>query len=234
MCFIKQEYHKMMPGSKGLVFQACRSTKCGGSRRYYGVKRNVLNKKGRNIFMKEMKQRVISSWKELKYVRTLAITAMLIALGRVLGYFAIPITQTQRIGLASLANEFIALLFGPVVGGLSAGVGDIVNYLMKPSGPFFPGFTISAFTAGAIYGLILYKRPFTFVRVLVANITVTVVVNMTLNNVWLSMMYGNRTFWGLFVSRAPLQIATVPVEVILFFLVVRMLKRAKVFAMLEQ
>ena len=186
------------------------------------------------FYMKEIKQQVIHSWKELKSVRTLAIAAMLIGVGVVLSFFTISITESQRVGFSSLANEMIAFLFGPIAGSISAGVGDIVKYLIRPTGPFFPGFTVSALTAGFIYGIILYKRPVTFARVLMANIAVTLIVNMTLNNIWLSIMYGSRTFLGHLIVRAPIQIATIPVEAVLFYMIAKVLKEAKVFTILKK
>ena len=183
--------------------------------------------------MQEMKRRFTDSWQELKSVQTLAITAMIIAVGIVLGFFTIPITESQRVGFSSLANELIALMFGPIVGSISAGIGDVVKHFMKPMGPFFPGFTISALVAGLIYGGILYKRQITLKRVFSANLSVTIVVNMFLNNIWLSMLYGSRTFWGHFLFRAPLQLVMVVIDTALFFILVQMLKKARVFAFMK-
>ena len=186
--------------------------------------------------MKKTKQQFISSWQALAKPQTLATTAMLIALGVILSFFAtIPITQSQRISFSSLANELIALLFGPVVGSLSAGVGDIVKFFLRPTGgAFYPGFTVSALVAGLLYGVILYKRPLTFLRVLFANIAVTVVVNMTLNNIWLARLYGSNTFFGHLITRAPLQLVMIAVDAILFFGIAKALKKARVFAALEE
>ena len=179
--------------------------------------------------MKEMKKHFKDSWQELRQVKVLVITAMLIAVGIILGFFTIPITPTQRVGFSSIANELIALLFGPVVSGLSAGISDILKHIIKPMGPFFPGFTISALVAGLIYGAFLYRRRLSFFRVLLANITVTIVVNMTLNNIWMAMMYGSKTFGGWLIARAPIQIMMIPIDAILFFIIASMLKQAKVF-----
>lgn len=185
--------------------------------------------------MEKTKKQFINSWQTLKKARTLAITAMLIALGVVLSFFfTIPITQSQRIGFASLANALIALLFGPVVGSFSAGVGDIVKFFLRPmGGAFYPGFTLSAMVAGLLYGVVLYKRPLTFLRVLFANVAVTVVVNMTLNNIWLARLYGSNTFLGHLLMRAPLQLLMMAIDAILFFGIAKALKKAKVLTGLE-
>ena len=49
------------------------------------------------------------------------------------------------------------MLFGPVVGGIMGGVADIIKYLLKPTGPFFFGFTFNAILGAVIYGVMLYK-----------------------------------------------------------------------------
>src|SRR3712207_3367803 len=102
---------------------------------------------------------------ELKKTRSLAISAMLLALACVLGFFSVQVTPTMKIGVSFIPNELVGFLFGPVVGPIFGAVGDIVKYFLKPTGPFFPGFTISAIVGGLIYGCILYKRPLNLFRV---------------------------------------------------------------------
>ena len=80
-------------------------------------------------------------------------------------------------------------LYGPVVGGIVAAAGDILNLIIKPTGAYFPGFTLNALLSGMIYGCFLYKRPISVSRTLLARLTV-VVVELLLGTLWLSMMYG--------------------------------------------
>ena len=78
--------------------------------------------------MRKLKEQFVNSWCELKHVNCIAITAMLIAVGVILGYFSVQVTDFLRIGFSGLANELAAFLFGPVVGGLIVAV--IVNLLL--------------------------------------------------------------------------------------------------------
>ena len=63
--------------------------------------------------MKQMKQQFVDSWHELRHLKTVVVTAMLIAVGIILGYFSITVTPYLRIGFSFIANELTALLFGP-------------------------------------------------------------------------------------------------------------------------
>lgn len=45
------------------------------------------------------------------------------------------------------------MLFGPVVGGIMGGIGDILKFLIKPTGPYFFGYTLNAMLGPVIYGI---------------------------------------------------------------------------------
>jgi hypothetical protein len=66
----------------------------------------------------------------------------------------------------------------------------VLGYLVRPTGPFFPGFTLNAIINGVVYGLILYKKPLSMKRVVIARVINTVLISFLLNPLWLSMMYG--------------------------------------------
>ena len=190
----------------------------------------------RYIFMekcKKLRDLFRESAEELKDSRTLAVIAMLLALAVMLGFFGtVQVTDFLKIGFSFLPNEIAAMLFGPSVGGIVAGAADILKFLVKPTGAFFPGFTISAAAGGVIYGLILYKKPLSVGRIILAKVLVAVLVNTCLNTFWLTVMYGS-SFAVLLPARLLKQILMVPVETVLFYLVVRTLSRAKVFALMK-
>ncbi len=68
--------------------------------------------------------------------------------------------------------------------------GDVLGYFVSPNGPFFPGFTISAFITGFIFGILLYKKPVTIKRTMLAVLIIVIVCNIGLTPIWLNMMYG--------------------------------------------
>ena len=173
------------------------------------------------------------SYKELKNLRTLVFTAMLIAVGIVLGQFSIQITDTTKVGISFIATQLTATLFGPVVGGLMGGVADVLKFIIKPTGAFFIGWTINAMVGPIIYGMMLYKKKLTLARILISKAIVAVVVNMGLGCLWSSLLYG-KAFWVLVGSKAIQQVIQVPVQSIIFWMVVKALEKAKVFQMLSR
>lgn len=175
--------------------------------------------------MKKIKILFADSFRELKDLRSLAITAMLLAIAVVLGFYTLQLTEYIKIGFAYIANELTGMLFGPVVGCIMGGLADIVKYLVHPTGPFFPGFTISGILGGLIYGLVLYQRPLSIKRVILANSLVTVLVNLLLNTYWLTALYGD-ALAALLPARLVKQLIMLPIEVILFYTVARVLAKA--------
>ena len=169
--------------------------------------------------------RIVQSAKELKNTKSLAMAAMLLAIATVLGIFSIPVGTSLKIGLSTLAIQLTAALFGPVVSGSVGALADILQYLIRPTGPYFPGFTISGAIGGIIFGLIYYKRRLSIPRIAVANLIVTVFVNILLNTFWLKVLYG-KGFLALLPGRVTKNLVLLPIYVILFYLMTRALERA--------
>ena len=119
--------------------------------------------------MKKLAELFGSSSRELKSVRTITVCAMLAAAAIILVNFRIELTNTQRIGFSGIPNQLVAYLFGPAVSCLFAGALDIIKYLIKPVGAFFPGLTLVTMLAGLIYGFFFYKKPLKLTRVLAAH-----------------------------------------------------------------
>ena len=104
---------------------------------------------------------------------------------------------------------------------------DVLAYIVKPTGPFFPGFTINSILSGVIYGLTL--KPDTdgnvsIKRIVISKLICTVLINMVLNTLWLSMLYGN-AFKVLFFSRLPKEIIMFPVNTLLLIAVMKPMKK---------
>ncbi|MGN1267788.1 MAG: folate family ECF transporter S component [Dorea sp.] len=183
--------------------------------------------------MRKMKTLFVDSFQELKDLRTLAMSAMLLAIAVVLGFYTVQLTESLKVGFAFLANELAGMMFGPVVGAIIGGTADILKFLVNPTGPFFPGFTISGICGGLIYGCVLYKKPLHIGRVILANSLVTIFVNLLLNTYWISMLYGN-AFIALLPARIIKQVIMLPIEIVLFYMVAKVLFRANVFAVLRK
>ncbi|MBP2644912.1 MAG: hypothetical protein H6Q75_352 [Firmicutes bacterium] len=121
--------------------------------------------------------------------RNLINAAIFIALTIILTHiFAIQTTFT-RIDFGFLAIAVFSMRFGPLAGGLVAAIADIIGCIIFSPGMYFPGFTVSAFLTGTLYGIFYYNKPVTFLRALLANLAIILLVGLVLNTIWLSILY---------------------------------------------
>ncbi|MGN0372023.1 MAG: folate family ECF transporter S component [Enterocloster sp.] len=165
---------------------------------------------------------------ELKRVRTVTVCGMMGAIAIVLGSLSIYVTDSIRIGFSGIPNQLIDCMFGPVVGSLFAGALDILKYLIKPVGTFFPGFTLVAMLAGLIYGSFFYRKPVSFLRVLAAHFVVALVCNVILNTLCLSVL-GGKGFLLLLPARAVKNLIMWPIDSIIFYNIAKLLEASGVF-----
>ncbi len=160
-----------------------------------------------------------------KRLSTLIITALLIALGIVLGYFSIQVSDNVKIGISFVANQLGAMMFGPVVGGIMGGIGDILKFIIKPTGAFSPLWTLNAIVGPVIYGFILHKKPLTFERVFVSKAVVAVVVNIGMHCLWMKLLYG-QAFLAVLPTKIAQEAIQVPVQSVIFYFFAKAVKKA--------
>ncbi|MEE3362270.1 MAG: folate family ECF transporter S component [Anaerovoracaceae bacterium] len=127
--------------------------------------------------------------------------AFLIALEIVLTRFLSINLQFVRIGFGFVPVAIAAIMYGPLWAGAGYAIGDVLGMLIFPTGPYFPGFTLTAFIIGVIYGLFLHNRKINIPNVAAAVITVNVCCTLLLNTYWLTLLYGNATFIALLPTR---------------------------------
>ena len=167
-----------------------------------------------------------SSWRELKKVKSLAVIAMLLALSVVLGSLTINVSANLKIGFSFLAIALIGYLFGPVAAGLANGVKDILTYVVLPTGAYFPGFTFNNLVSGFIYGAFLYQKKVTLTRAILGKLLVNLIVNITLNSLWLVVLGGPAA-----IAALPLRIfknlALLPIEVAMLFFFLKTVEKMR-------
>ena len=161
------------------------------------------------------------SAKELKKVQTLTGAAMLLAISVVLSFVgSLRISDTLKIGLGYIITAILGAMYGPFTGAIAAGVGDIVKYLIKPTGQCVFGFTLTAMLGGVIYGCVFYKERFTVGRAIVSKTLVSGLLNILLNTFWLSILYG-QPFTANLAIRTIKNVTLLPFEVILMYVVLK-------------
>ena len=163
----------------------------------------------------------LDSARELKRVRGLVVAAMLLALQVVLGLVAaIPVGPSIRISFGYLALSAAGALLGPAVAPINGALADVIVFLIRPTGPYFPGFTVTGLVSGFIYGLMLYRRDVTLRRLLVTKLLIDLICNLLLNTIWIHMLYGKALF-ALLPSRALKNLIQYPVDVLLMYPVMK-------------
>ncbi len=173
-----------------------------------------------------------SKRKPLIYV---TVAALLIAAEVVLNRFASINTMGLKIGFAFVPPTLAAIMFGPGMSAAVWGLSDLLGAILFPMGPYHPGFTVCAALMGVISGFLLNpdfaakllkkkkggpvppirNRVRIFPNVVVAVLFNCLVLGLTVNTVWISQLYGSRTWWGWFVYRLGEYAILVPVEMIL-------------------
>ena len=96
------------------------------------------------------------SFEELKSIRCLTVTALLIGVSVALKFVMIMPSETLKISFAFVGLAAIGMLYGPVVAGLAGVVTDVIGFLVKPTGAFSPIFTLVEVAGAVIYGIFLY------------------------------------------------------------------------------
>lgn len=171
--------------------------------------------------MKSFFNLFVRSAKELKSVRCLAVTAMLIALDLMLKFtVSIDLTSNLKISFAFIALAAIGMLYGPTVACAAGFVTDILGFIIKPSGAFDIRYTLIEALGALIYGLLLYnamRDKWMLPRIVVAKTLVVIICNLFLTTLVSASYYG-KGFFALLPTRAIKNLAQLPVDIFLLAL----------------
>lgn len=162
----------------------------------------------------------------MKHIQNIALCGMFIALYIVLSYFNIRITENIEVRFAFLALAMAGCYGGPVMGMTVGIASDILSMVMTAGkgASFFFGFTISYALLGFLFGFLFYKTKTTVAQAAAAALCYFLV-GITLNTVWLHMMYG-MPLQALFVTRLIKELILLPVNGIMLYVIVRFLVQA--------
>lgn len=147
-------------------------------------------------------------------VKKLIQISLLIAIEVILTRFCSIQTPIVRIGFGFLPIAIIAMMYGPLSAGVAYAIGDLLGVALFPTGSFFPGFTITAFLTGIVYGVFLYNKPKTWPRIIGAVLTVCLVINLGLDTLWLSILMG-KGYIALLPTRIMKAVLMIPVQTLI-------------------
>ena len=124
-------------------------------------------------------------------IQKLVRIALLVAVEILLSRFLSISTPVVKIGFAFVPIALCGMLYGPLPTAAAAALADFLGAVLFPIGAYFPGFTLTAFLTGLVFGACLHRGRFERRR----NIVLAVVLNcavlgLLLNTLWISVLYG--------------------------------------------
>ena len=179
------------------------------------------------------------SYNELKKLNTLTVGGVLIALGFAFELLASR-QPTLQIKFSFLVIALIAMLYGPVLSMISAGILDLFSGFL--SGGVWPELVLVKVLAGLIFGLCLYraKTPynqsrslketfksfftnkngyFFMLRAALSKFLVNVICNILLTTLVLQLRMGGKTFIARLSTSIPKNMIMLPIEIILMLII---------------
>ncbi|MBR3054062.1 MAG: folate family ECF transporter S component, partial [Firmicutes bacterium] len=151
--------------------------------------------------------------------------AVLIAVEIVLSRFLSISAWNTKIGFAFVPVVIAAVLLGPVYAGIVGAVVDLLGAVLFPIGAYFPGFTLTAFLTGLVYGLFLHKEQ-TVLRVIGAVAINQGILSLFLNTFWISVLYGS-PFKPLLITRLPQTGILTVVQIVVIIVIAKVIPRIK-------
>jgi ECF transporter S component (folate family) len=142
--------------------------------------------------------------------RAIVLIGMLTALNIVLSRFLSISVWNMKLGLGFIPVLLCAMMLGPLSAGLVGGLGDFLGAILFPIGAYFPGFTLTAFLMGMVFGLLLHKRR-TLPRMALAAAINQLGLSLLLNTLWISLLYSS-PYLPLLVTRLAQSAVMLPLQ----------------------
>lgn len=148
-------------------------------------------------------------------VKELCILGMLTALTAVIGMYC-----TLRIGTGiKISFKFVSVfvlssMFGPLWGGISCVISDILSYAVNPVAAFLPLITFSEFLYGFSDGLFYYKKKLSLTRIILCTSVEIIFINLILTSYFLIPVMG-LSYAKMIIMRLPSAIITYIIRIAL-------------------
>lgn len=125
---------------------------------------------------------------DLRKPRVLAFSALMVAASIALSQLSIPVHESLKITFGFLARALCALVGGPVTALVFGFVEDNLSFFLRPTGAYFPGYTLTTMLGTMIYALFFYRTRVTVLRIFLAKLS-TNVLNVILGSVWSAILF---------------------------------------------
>ena len=157
--------------------------------------------------------------------KTLILMALFASISIVLARFmVIWLTNSARISFGNIPVMLAGLLLGPLAGGFTGAVADIVGATLFSGLGWYPPLTLPVILAGIIPALlkVFFLKEITILRVYIIVFVTNIIISMGLTTWLLSGLYGTG-FLQLLVVRAPLSLAVTAIEGLVVYILYKRL-----------
>lgn len=121
--------------------------------------------------------------------KEIVMLGILTGLAVMMSYIFAVQTPFVRITFGFLPIAMAGAIYGPWKGGLVAALSDFIGTACLGTSIFFPGFLLSGFLTGWIYGKFFYGHRLTLSYVCIPFFLVMVFIHLGLNTLWLVLYY---------------------------------------------
>ena len=163
--------------------------------------------------------------------KKIILSGLLLAMIIILSRFLSIKTPIVTISFSFIPTMLCAIWLGPKWTILINVLADLIGATLFPYGSFFIGYTITSAVAATIYGFLLHRKEentYTdkqfIIRVILAVVLVTVIANIGLNTLWLSLTTG-KAFIVLIASRIVKELVMVPIKIVVMIFLERVLRK---------
>jgi ECF transporter S component (folate family) len=147
-------------------------------------------------------------------ITRIATIALMIALEIVLTRLLTPTLLFIRISFGFLPIALVAIKYGPLHAGTAYMMADLIGFwIFPPPFAFFPGFTLTAFLAGYVYGVFMHNKPGKMLGICISVVFVTIILNLGLDSVWLFILHGE-AFAGFLPTRLVRTAIMLPLQIV--------------------
>ena len=151
--------------------------------------------------------------------------ACLVAINIILSRWLSISMWNSKIGFAFIPVALAGILLGPLAAGLTGAIGDFLGAILFPIGPYFPGFTLTAFIIGIVYGSFIKKSQKT--RNIVCAVLINqILLSFLLNTLWISILYGS-PYLSLIKVRSIQTIILIVIEIVVIKVFVKYIPQLK-------
>ena len=157
-------------------------------------------------------------------IKSMALFALLLALKIILSRITGISFGIVKLTLGFIATGMTGYLFGPWLGALAGGLTDLMGFFLFPQGNYFPGYTLTSMITGLIYGILLYQKKPTFLRILVAVTLESLLCSLLLNTLWTSILFG-KAFFAILPVRILKNLLAIPLQTCILYLIFKYLQK---------